>query len=406
MSITVNVGWSNLTNSYEVGKNAAIEATKDWQENIVNLGLTFASAKYNQYRLIAGIREIIPNIPLIGCTAANIITPEGSLKSGVAIAILSSRPATLQYSFGLGRNIASNSREAGYQTARAAINSFINSPFKKKFKAHKKCFIIFPDGVSGNGADLLRGCQEVLGINFPIIGGSASDSYIFKKTYQYFPKGVTTGSIVGILLGGNIEVGIGTRHGWKPLGSYKKVTKSNLNVIQEIDNHPAISIYREYFGEETRILQEGPLSMMGMLYPIGMKIPEEKEYLVRIPFKTGENGELICTSEVPEGTKIRLMIGNRNDVLMTAREAAVDALNNLGQRKPNLILMFSSVSRKRLLGREYYKEIRVIKNIIGNEIPIIGFYSYGEQSPLSFVEKYPKQSYFHNEAIVVTVIGE
>lgn len=412
MAISINLGWSAHTNSYQAGKSAATDATKNWQEDGTNLGLVFASAQYNQYRLVAGIKEVISRIPIIGCSGAGVITPEGPIENGVIIAILGAEPSTFQYSLGLGKNVLINSREAGYQAARLATNNFTKLPLREKYKATRKSFIIFPDGVSGNGADILRGCQEVLGSNFPIIGGSAGDAYIFQKTYQYFPQGVTSGAVIGLLVGGDISLGIGVKHGWKPLGKYRKITKANANIIQEIDNQPAIWIYENYFGKETKILKEEPLSMMGMLYPIGMKISggeaaakAEEEYLVRYPCKIGKKGELICTAELPEGSKIRLMIGNRNSALMAAREAGLNALNGLREKQAKFVLMISSISRKRLLGRNCYKEIEVIRNIIGKGIPVMGFYSYGEQAPLTS-EMYTGESYFHNEAIVVSIMGE
>lgn len=407
MAINANLGWSNHANSYQAGKIAATKATKNWQENSINLGIVFASAQYNQYRLFAGIREVLPKIPITGCTAASIITPEGPIENGIIIGILSSDPSTFQYSLGLGRNVSGDAREAGYQTARIAFDNFKKLPLKKKYKVNRKSFIIFPDGVSGNGANILRGCQEVLGSNFPIAGGSAGDAYMFQKTYQYFPKGVTSGAVVGILIGGNINLGIGIRHGWKPLGKFRKVTKVDGNIVQEIDNRPALSIYEDYFGQETKILKGGPLSMIGMLYPIGAIISEEgeQEYLLRSPFNIGKKGELICAAEIPEGSKIRLMIGNRSEVVMATREAAIDALKSLNKNEVNFMMVFSSIARKRLLGRSYYKEIKAITDIIGKEVPLIGFYSYGEQAPLS-TKMYTGQSFFHNEAIIVLTMGE
>ncbi len=402
MSISVNLGWNSDNNSYKAGKSAAAQAIYNWQRNDINLALVFASSRYNQNKLIDGIKSIIPDVPIFGCTAASSITPEGILENGITMAILSSDPETFHYSWGLGKNVFKNSRDAGHQSAKAAIEEF--KKITSKYKSRRKYFLIFPDGVTGNGLDIIRGCQEILGNNFPIIGGAAGDSYMFEKTYQYSPDGVTSNSIIGLLTGGETELGIGVRHGWNPLGKYRTITKQNANIIKEINNQPAISLYEEYFEKDTKILKEEPLSMMGMLYPIGMKIPGEKEYVVRNPFKIGKNGELICTAELPEKAKIRLMIGNKTSVITAAREASLTALKNLGQRSPKFALVFTSISRKKLLGRNSYKEIETVKSIIGRNVPLIGFYTYGEQAPFTS-DVYTGQSYFHNEAIVVTLIG-
>lgn len=404
----IKLGWSKNANSYKAGTVAASKAMEGWQKNTVNLALVFASAYYNQYKVISGIKEKITPIPIIGCSSPCVITPEGPAEKGVIVSLISASPETLQYSWALGKDVNENARKTGHNVARSTVNKFNDSKLKKKHDVNKQAFFMFPDGVTGSGIDILRGCQEILGSSFTIVGGSAGDDYMFEKTFQYFPNGIASNSVVGLLISGNLNVGVGLKHGWNPLGKYRKITKSTGNVIQEINNKPAISIYEEYFGEETKMLKETPLSMMGMLYPIGILLEEgEKEYIIRNPFKTTSEGELICTAGAPEGAKIRLMIGTRNNVLIAAREAALNALKDLGQKKPRFILMFSSISRKKLLGRNSYQEAKVVKNTIGKNIPLIGFYSYGEQGPLG-VEKYKhmKKSHFHNEAIIVTIIGE
>lgn len=402
MSISINLGWSDTNNSYEAGKSAATKAEKNRPQKTINLALVFASSHYNQYKLIKGIKNVIPNIHIFGCSVASAIISDNIIEDGVVIAILSSDPSSFHYSHGLGEDVKTNSHLAGHQTAKMAINEFLR--LSSKYESKRKYFIMFPEGVTGNGVDILRGCQEILGSNFPIVGGSAGDSYLFKKTYQYSAGKIISDSVIGLLVGGEIDLGVGIKHGWNPLGKYRKITKTHANIIKEIDNQPAISIYEEYFDEETKTLKKEPLSMMGMLYPIGMKIPDEKEYIVRNPFKIGEEGDLICTAELPEGSDIRLMIGNKDGVINAAKKATITALKNLGDKKPKFALVFDSISRKKLLGRNSYKEIEAIKNIIGHDVPLIGFYTYGEQAP--FTSKiYTGQSYFHNESIVVTLLG-
>lgn len=404
----IKLGWSKDSNSYKAGTVAVNKAIKNWKKNTVNLALVFASAHYNQYRVLSGIKEKITKIPIIGCSSPCVLTPKGPAERGVVLALISASPEIFQYSWGIGKHIHKNTRETGYNIARSAVTKFNDSKLKKKYDINKQSFLMFPDGVTGSGIDILRGSQEILGSSFTIIGASAGDAYMFEKTYQYFPKGVASNSVVGLLIGGKLNVGIGLKHGWNPLGKYREITKSTGNIIQRINNKPAISIYEEYFGKETKILKEKPLSMMGMLYPIGILLEEtQKEYLIRNPFKTTDKGELVCTAAVPEGAKIRLMIGTRNNVLIAAREAAINALKEVGEKEPRFILMFSSISRKKLLGRNCYQEAKVVKNTVGKDIPLIGFYSYGEQGPLgSGKYKLMRQSHFHNEAIIVTVIGE
>jgi len=264
---------------------------------------------------------------------------------------------------------------------------------------------MFADGLSANGADVVRGAQEILGTSFPIVGGSAGDDYLFKKTYQYYRNKAFSDSVVGLLLSGNISVGIGSRHGWHPIGKAHEVTQAHGNTIDKIDGKDALSIYHEYFGSEADALRNMRWAKLGTIYPLGMSIPDEEEYLIRYAYKAKDDGSLVCAAEVPQGSMVRLMIGDKEDVLAASREAALKAKEALGNTKIQAVIVFDSIARKRILGRRAKEEIEMIKKTIGTPCPLIGFYTYGEQAPLG-AQRYIGTSYFHNETVVVVAIGE
>jgi len=100
------------------------------------------------------------------------------------------------------------------------------------------------------------------------------------------------------------------------------------------------------------------------------------------------------------------MMGTKETALRAAAQAAEELKRTSGKHKPpKFAIIFDSFSRNRLLGRSAKDEIDVIKNILGDDIPFIGFYTYGEQAPLSALD-YRGQSHFHNESIVILGIGE
>jgi hypothetical protein len=53
-----------------------------------------------------------------------------------------------------------------------------------------------------------------------------------------------------------------------------------------------------------------------------------------------------------------------------------------------MAFVFDSISRNKLLGRKSEKEIQIIKEVLGKNVPFIGFYSYGEQAPLKSLHLY------------------
>ena len=63
--------------------------------------------------------------------------------------------------------------------------------------------------------------------------------------------------------------------------------------------------------------------------------------------------------------------------------------------------MTSCVSRIKNLGTQVSKEHQVVTDLTGQDLPNIGFYSYGEISPFTGSEV----AYFHNETFTALLLG-
>jgi hypothetical protein len=266
--------------------------------------------------------------------------------------------------------------------------------------------MMFLDGLAENGAAAVRGAQSVLGKNFPIVGGSAGDDFLFSKTYQYCNDQVLTNSIVGVGFSGAFSFGVGVRHGWEPIGLPMKVTKAQGAKLIEVDNRPALSIYEDYFGKKAEELIKEPIAKLAYTYPLGMSVKGSSEFLIRDAVIANKKGEITCAAEIPQGSEIRLMLGDRERAIKAAKEAAVGALNQLKKTKPRVIFVFNCIARYKLLGSEIGEEINAVQKILGKEVPLIGFYTYGELAPLEGKLGLECFSVFHNETMALVVLGD
>ena len=394
MATYVGVGTSKKSDSFSAGREAIKLAYAQMRQDQADLVIVFASSGYQHQELLNGISPLHKETKLIGCTTAGEITALGPEKNSVAIMAIKSD--TIKFSTGLGQNISKNPRLAGQEAARMAA---------KKKGALRQVLIMLPDGLTGNGSDIVRGAQDALGTSFPIVGGSAGDNFYFQKTYQFFDQSILSDSVPCVLFSGEGNFGIGIRHGWNPIGKIRTVTKAWSNVILELDHQPAVSIYEDYFGKDANELKKEPLAHMAITYPLGMKIEGESEYLLRDAITVSEEGGLNCAAEVPEGSQVRLMVGSKEAAISAARLAAKQAKDSLKSSLPKTAIIFNCIARNKLLGRRSKEEIDTVREVLGLNIPIIGFYTYGEQAPLS--DKIKKGcSFFHNETIVVLAFGD
>ena len=391
--IKAGVGRSNNPDATKAGAEAAKEALTE-AGNKANLIIVFSTVAYDQEKMLEGVRSVSKEIPLAGCSDFGEITTEGPVSKHVAVMALNT--PDIEWTIGIGKGTDKDSFKAGKEAAKEV---------KKKAKAPLSLFTMFLDGLAENGAAAVRGVQEVFGKNFPIMGGSAGDDFLFQKTYQYYNDQVLTNAMVGIGLSGKFSFGVGVRHGWEPIGLPMKVTKAIGGKLIEVNNRPALSIYEDYFGKKAEELIKEPIARMAYTYPLGMSVEGSPELLIRDVVIANEKGEITCAAEIPEGSEIRLMLGDYEKAIQAAKEAAENALAQLKGTKPKAIFVFNCVARHKLLGARIGEEIAAIQNVLGKEVPLIGFYTYGEQAPLGGVLGPECFSVFHNETMASMVLG-
>ena len=401
MAIIASVGSAHGNNPIEVGKDAYQKAAVKLEGKTPSIAFVFSSIFYDQHLMLEGMKSIAGTVPIVGCSTAGEIVTEGPLEHESVSVMLIASDGEISFSCGLGTNVKGGERAAGKMAAESVAQIAGG-----KDKLHG--FIMLPDGLAGNGAEIVRGVLDVLGEHFPVIGGSAGDDFRMKETYQYMNGEVRSGDVVGIGLTGAFSYGIGVKHGWGALGRKEKVTRASGNVIHEIEGKPAIEIYEKYFGDHAKSLRNETLSTLAVSYPLGLHVEGSEEYLIRDPLSVNAEGSITCAAEVPEGGLVRIMMGTRESAIAMASKAAEDAKAQLEGKTPKAIFIFNCIARKKLFGARGGEEIEAIKNVLGRDVPLIGFYTYGEQAPINGEVKNIEQcnTVFHNETVVIYVIAE
>lgn len=393
MAIYSAIGSSaNIADAKTAGREAVSNAIQELGKE-PHIIFVFSSVKFDQEKLVEGMNEARGKATLVGCSAAGEISSYATIfDSVIALAIHAPK---IKFSIGYGLGAGADSHRAGAEAAKAVLDAA---------GGKIDLFVMIPEGLTGNGSAIVRGVQSVLGENFPMTGGSAGDDYLFKKTWQYFNGKLLTDAVVGVGLTGDFAFGFGVKHGWEPIGLPLKVTKSEGAVLKELDDNPALKIYEDYFGKEAEELVKEPIARIAYTYPLGMSVEGSDELLIRDPVIANEKGEITLAGEIPQGTTIRLMIGDRDKAIAASKEAANTALSQLIGKKPQVIIMFNCMARNRLLGVRCNEENEGVQNVFGPEAKMIGFYTYGEQGPL--LGKKGTKAYFHNETMNLVVLGD
>lgn len=395
MVIQVGIGLSTQSDPLLAAKEAVVTARLNLRNTEINLALVFSSMGLASDDALKVINSYLPKTQILGCSSLAVISNQGIFKHGLIILLLS-LAKEVSFNIAMVKDIKTKSSlAAGEELGEKLLHGFKD--------IRRDVSILFSDGLLKSTPGLITGLQEILGGSFPVVGASASDNLIFKKTYIYFNQEVSDDAACALLLGGKLNFGLGTKHGWKPLGKPRRITKSQGNIVNEIDGLPAVKIYEDYFAKSAAELKK-ELKHISILYPIGIYLGGEKEFLLRNVSSIEDDGSVIFQGDVPMNSQIRLMIGTKETALNAVKEAVEEVKKDLSDKPCKFALVFNSASRYRLLGREANKELEIIKAGLGKDTSIIGLYTYGEQAPLKSTN-YLGKTHFHNQTITILGIG-
>lgn len=395
------VGVAAGSNAASAVVHAFEEAHKQLNDNRISLAVVFASSTFNQTEVLEGVRSQISDasIPIIGGSTAGEISHHGpSMSPSVVIMLISTSDDIGVYEAYI-ENAGQNPEQKGAELGNA---------FKIATTDTIKFALMVADGLTVNPGAILRGVQSTLG-NIPVIGGSAGDDGNYKQTHQYTSESVLSSAVTSVAFTGNIKHAVGVRHGWAPISTTRKITKSSGAVIQEIDHKPAIALYEEFVGaERAASLKEVTLAELALSYPLGIKDDSSGEMLLRAPFYVDAQGAITCGGEISEGDEVVLMMGTQESAIAAAEQAAQNAMDKLGTEPKAAIIFNCHVRNTLFASREKAKaEIDIIQKVIGKNVPLAGFYTYSELAPLEEVSVEFKacNNATRNETIVILLLA-
>jgi hypothetical protein len=260
-----------------------------------------------------------------------------------------------------------------------------------------KAVMVLSDGLNVNGSQLTKGLSFYFGNKVMVSGGLAGDDDKFESTWVLVDKEAKSNYITAIgFYGDAFYSGHGSAGGWSSLGLKRKVTSSLENVLYELDNQPALSLYKHYLGDRA----EG-LPGTGLLFPLG--IYEKDEIKVRTILSVNENDQSITfAGDIPQGSIVSLMKSSFKSLTQGAA-LAVKSINREQISFNNCCCVsISCVGRKLVLGQRIEDEIEaVLSAFSGENVMQIGYYSYGEISPMLSGE-----CDLYNQTMTVMIIGE
>jgi hypothetical protein len=401
----IGTGESEEREPFQAGARAAQAALRAAGTASCDFVLMFATVGYNQEKLLRGVRSVTGDARLCGCSGAGIITqtgPHGEVAftlSGtdtemetVGVMVFSSNE--IRFDVCAAEGLKGRAEEAGKALGAALAGLNAENP---------RLLLLFPDGYAVNMNGLFRGLEAALPAGLPAAGGlSGHNLPLSSLTYQYYDDRVLTDAVVGALVSGPVDVGLGVSHGCLPIGVEKKVTKAKGNLLQEIDGRPAWSFFKEYLDEDVDEIDVENATFIS----VGEKLPDAlatayDRYIIRAPFLKNPDGSIAFATEFREGAVVRMMRRDEEKISAGSAQLARRLRDARRGAKPAAVFQFDCAGRGKMFFGERVKEkeVDVMQDVLGKDVPWLGLFCFGEIAPIGGI------NHHHNQTVVLCTLS-
>jgi hypothetical protein len=332
------------------------------------------------------LAKAYPSSHVIGCSTAGEIFGNQLWDDSLAVAVARFERTQVRVASAHVQD-ASDSFEAG-----RSIASQLSGP-------DLKAVFVLSDGLHVNGSQLVRGLNDALPAGVVVTGGLAADGDRFTRTWVLHEGAPASGVVSAVgFYGGHVRFGHGCRGGWDIFGPERTVTRSRDNVLFELDGKPALDLYKSYLGDRA-----AGLPATALLFPLALRSgSDDANRLVRTVLAVDEAAQsMTFAGDIPEGALAQLMRANFDRLIEGAGEAGRSSSLAPGDKQPTLAIAVSCVGRRLVLGERTEEEIEATFDALPKLSQQVGFYSYGELSPLVGAT-----CDLHNQTMTLTTISE
>lgn len=382
-SIKAGVGQSTRAAPFDAGREATRRAVADVDSD-ETIAYVFSSSEYDPAKVLEGVGEATAATITGGTTAGEIVGTSSRTES-VVVAVLGGDgidaavgSATYDYDIGV--------EAAGSQSVQEALTTLDGermAPYQ----------VVEPDGVwetypkltgtvffdyDADGAQVIEGVTDVVN-PMTVSGGVAADDWKFDGSAAVFHDGdaLEDGAVSFAALDLEVKSGVAARHGYATSGEPHQITSAKGDVIYELDGRPALAVYSENFGPQVKTDQ------FRITRPMGVDAGGEERQILAIAGIDESDQSLRVTNStaVEVGRRVTFMAPTGEAVIEGARQAVDAAMDRAGDPDDvAAVFLHDCLSRWFFLSdaKARDRELEVIRDRVGPDVPIVGWYTAGE----------------------------
>ncbi|WP_114394088.1 nitric oxide-sensing protein NosP [Oleisolibacter albus] len=328
------------------------------------LVLVFCSVRYDLDRLAAALARCFGDVPVVGCTSAGELTPDGYREGGI-VAVAFPREA---FSFAIHRvDAVSRFTMADAKPAVRSLLARAETGAARLGRDTRRVCLFLVDGLCMREELLVSAIHDALG-DVPLIGGSAGDDLGFHRTFVLHDGAVHSDAALLLILTTTRPVTTFRNQHFVHADRKMVVTGADpaRRIVTEINAEPAAREYARLVG-----LEGEPLTpMIFATHPVVVRTGGE--YYVRAIQRVNDDDSLTFFCAVDEG--IVLTVASGIDIVRNLEELFQRMEREVG--RPELVLGFDCVFRALELEQKQLKQ--AVAPLLRHN-GVVGFCTYGEQ---------------------------
>lgn len=369
--LKTKVGYSQNADAYQSGVETAKMANV--LEN-PQVGLLFTSCVQDQDEIMKGIKSVLGDIPVVGCTSsAAICTQDGYLNSETGYSGMMLFGGDVEV-------VTSGSAKSENETAREAGRRIAEEAISKVDGDDKEPDFFFMSASPKEEEEYLKGIQDVIG-DIPVFGGSAADNTVEGKWSilndgEAFADGCT---IAIFYTEGKMQnLYTGEFHETNDSGIITEV-RDNRTLVS-IDGVPAVKKYCEWTGKSEEEVAGGNLLAATIFDPLGVKDPIGSVTAIRHPMAANDDLSMNIGANLAVNTAV-VRMHLEPEEMVEANPNAIKKLDEIMNNEAKSYLLVHCGGRRlglQLAGKE--KEIYpAVKEVTGDKefLMVFTFGEYG-----------------------------
>lgn len=386
MPNTRNLAFAEAShNDAFTGAQQAAQEASDQLGTEASWALAFGGGRHDPTALLAGLRSVLSDIPVVGGSTAGLITANGTSLSGFECGLILFGPSLAPEAI-VSETGLCDTRATGQRLGIALRDA----------RPEAATILLFYDSVHAISprelhiaSPLVEGLHEGLGDReATVIGAGTLGDLNMEISVVFNGHEPCQHTVVALALPAQLRSHIRITHGCYPASDFMTITRIEGARVLELDGRPALEVAAERLKLSlAKIAQLSPATL-----PLALG---EKQGAPYAPFcDDAYNNRLVVAADAEAralilfeadftvGTRVQLMDIDPQRMIDSAREQTEQLLSALGDAAPQFGLYIDCLGRAMAFNGLDEDESAPVRALLGDRCPLLGFFSGVEIAPV------------------------